>query len=74
MDAQNYLTDPRIKETLRPRSKLTVPFMYHSGLYNLIPLFTKAVALYDKINEKLESKHFYKIKKTLLELQHYENL
>lgn len=38
-DIQNYMTDPRIKDQIRPRTKLEIPFMYHEGLYNLIPSF-----------------------------------
>jgi hypothetical protein len=74
MEVQNYLTDPRIKENPRPRSRLILPFEYHAGLFSLIPDFSRGLELYDNIEEKADSRFFYKVKKTYLELQHYENL
>jgi DNA mismatch repair ATPase MutS len=74
MKVQNYLTDARIKDTIRPRSKLDLPFEYHEGLYDLIPSFTRALEYFKSDEVKLESNYYFKIKKTCLELQHYEKL
>lgn len=71
MEAQNYLTDPRIKEALRPRSQLVIPFEYHEGLYELLPLFEKAVSLYDNVDNKIFTQYYFKVRKTYLEMQHY---
>ena len=39
IEVQNYLTDPRIKSNRTVAANQKIPFTYHSGLYNILPLF-----------------------------------
>lgn len=74
IEVQNYLTDPRIKSNRPAELNQKIPFVYHSGLFSLMPLFEPVIRLYNDSEIRHQSLYYYKMAKAYLELKYYFEL